>query len=380
MLNEGQAKYKSILRNLALKNPKCFDCGAKKPSWGVIHFGLFVCFECSGKHRSMGTHISFVRSTTFDQWSEQNMKKMIAGGNSKATEYFAKYGMRINKCKSHTEFYDGKVARRYKEMLEKEAQKIERFTTPEITPKSSFFSHNLDNMIEEIDTVQEPEKVTRAKPSISPSNKAADEMAAIFSNMVVSSSKPSKPATSSKKISPLSKKVVKPKQRIARVVSVAQDNDCSSEDDFEAEMEQAKHRKKPVSPESETEEDVFVSGFGPKKFETNKDSNFQKSATGEVKAVFENKYGKNIRGGPKSMTSISSSDFQQTDSTQQLQREQYVNATAIGSDAFFGRETPATGDTEYGWDDIRNEAAVKAQKLSETANSWFNSLADRLQR
>jgi len=308
------------------------------------------------------------------------MKKMIAGGNSKATEYFAKYGMRISKCKSHTEFYDGKVARRYKEILEREAQKIELSTTSEITPKSSFFAHNLDNMIEEIDTVQEPEKITRAKPSITPTNKAADEMAAMFSNMVVSSTKLPKSVTS-KKISPRSKKVVKPKQRIARVVSVAQDNDGSSEDDFEAEMEQAKHRKKPVSPkEPGTQDDVFVSGFGPKKFESHKDSNFKKTASGEVKVVFENKYGKNIRGGPRSMTSISSSDFQQTDNSKQLQREQYVNATAIGSDAFFGREIPATGDTEYSWDDIRNEAAVKAQKLSETANSWFNSLADKLQR
>lgn len=42
------------------------------PSWGVVNKGLMVCIECSGVHRSMGVHISKVRSVELDQniWTD----------------------------------------------------------------------------------------------------------------------------------------------------------------------------------------------------------------------------------------------------------------------------------------------------------------------
>ncbi|KAH9825371.1 protein csx2-like [Teratosphaeria destructans] len=48
-------------------NKVCADCGSdSKVDWCSINLGVLLCIECSGIHRSLGTHISKVRSLTLD--------------------------------------------------------------------------------------------------------------------------------------------------------------------------------------------------------------------------------------------------------------------------------------------------------------------------
>ncbi|KAI7575858.1 centaurin-beta-2, partial [Hortaea werneckii] len=48
-------------------NKVCADCGSNsKVDWCSINLGVLLCIECSGIHRSLGTHISKVRSLTLD--------------------------------------------------------------------------------------------------------------------------------------------------------------------------------------------------------------------------------------------------------------------------------------------------------------------------
>lgn len=67
---DDPSKLLQIVRDNDQGNRWCADCNSEaKTEWVSINLGIVLCIECSGIHRSLGTHISKVRSLTLDTTS-----------------------------------------------------------------------------------------------------------------------------------------------------------------------------------------------------------------------------------------------------------------------------------------------------------------------
>ncbi|CAO3646146.1 unnamed protein product [Mucor hiemalis] len=71
-----------------VSNTECADCSAKNPDWCSLNLGILLCIECSGIHRSLGTHISKVRSLTLDSasFTADITQLLLSIGNEKSNK------------------------------------------------------------------------------------------------------------------------------------------------------------------------------------------------------------------------------------------------------------------------------------------------------
>ena len=118
------------------KNSTCFDCDNKPAHWASISNGIFLCLDCSGEHRGFGIGVSFIRSVTMDQWTQDQVNIMKVGGNQRLRDFLTTYNMPedIDKKK----IYCSKLMNFYRRQLKAESQG--QFFMEPLPPKEEFWA------------------------------------------------------------------------------------------------------------------------------------------------------------------------------------------------------------------------------------------------
>ncbi len=78
----------TTINKLKDKNPYCVDCGMSNPDWVSLNLCVMMCIQCSGIHRSLGVHISKVRSLKLDTWTHNNIKLILNVSNEKFNQFY----------------------------------------------------------------------------------------------------------------------------------------------------------------------------------------------------------------------------------------------------------------------------------------------------
>jgi hypothetical protein len=95
---EARRNEARLHKLLVKANARCSDCQLPlefRNAWASINLGNFICIQCSGVHRSLGTHLSKVRAVAADDWNDDWVENMERWGMNKTEPAVALYCKKV---------------------------------------------------------------------------------------------------------------------------------------------------------------------------------------------------------------------------------------------------------------------------------------------
>lgn len=364
-----------------LANKKCFDCPAKNPQWCSVTYGIFICADCSGSHRRMGVHITFVRSSNLDTWSPKRLKRMIASGNGNCQEFFNRHGWKkAGKREDILKKYTSRAAKQYKIHLDQAIKSVVLDFTP--SPVEDRPIEDMDSMLEGMTQMNiKPPAAKRVKsapalnnlgrvqkPKPKPSQSEIKKDPAKAEPIVPRDNPSARQVKPALKLKTKKKRLNLGKKKNKRSLSTKKRTSNSSKvrtrtgEDFDLDeleqqaIEEAAKRKEAEARRKKEEAAALKAG----KKSMPKKSAKKKKAT----EVYDNT--RRFQNA-KSISSEQMFGRNQSDSEEDFDTGRFRGARSIGSDQYFGRETEVDDVTGKNLGDSVSDAVA-------AAGDWFSQM------
>ena len=357
-------------------NNVCFDCGSKGPKWSSPYLGIVICVECAAKHRSYGTHISFVRSVDLDKWNRKQLKSLELTGNAYTKERFNDLGVPLiggnyDYNNSMVLKVRQEIAEKVKESLKPNDYKKKEEEKEEKEKEDDF--NNINIKQEEINEIKEEKNVENKKKEEKEEKEEEKEV-----------KKPQKFQVD-KKAKVKNEKVISKAGKINKIKKMDFNFDFDSFNDVNF----SDFTKKDEDNEKENKNEDEINDFEQKEKEKEKekelnDEGYNKSydiklSKKEINKKFANK------------KAISSEDYKALEEDNQDNRvvkdriKSMGNSQAISSEDVFGSNGESNQyEGESMTDKLKDmalnftlSAAEKAKELKNKTNEWINKVQNK---